>query len=309
MDEEVSLLREQVKQLQQAAKQSASEMQFRKQIEALTQAILSNRNNLLDVVLTKCANTVHQAFDLWPNYCGIELLDDLRQLRLRSASNITDIRTNMAISLTSKRKLFFTMTTGFVLSRISELLYILLVSGKVTSEYALWTLYLFCLLTEEVNTKSLEQYTFKNKDKPIIFRDINDDPRFNNTDDYNMTFPKTKSGISMALVSDNFREDDPPTKKLREEQEITWGDALQENGSAIIGRFFVYFTDQREFSSEELSFMTSASSLIADAVTQYKLQSKFSESNTRFKYIDTLKYLFIPVKSVPKFVRFFFFFF
>lgn len=105
MEDEIAVLREQLKQQQVAAKKCHFELHLRKQIEELTKTVHKYGNENIDVVLNRCTVIIHQALTV-PNYCGIELLDDLKQqLILRSASNMIDAyNKRVSIPLISKRK-------------------------------------------------------------------------------------------------------------------------------------------------------------------------------------------------------------
>lgn len=144
---------------------------------------------------------------------------------------------------------------------------------------------LLILCIAEDGATSLQQFTLQNKEEPTIFSDINNDRRFDHAHDHQVIFPNTKSGISIALFSDIFSEQDPSKKVLRKEESKT--DKLREDGeeykSAIIGRFFVYFLNQHEFSDEELWFIKTAANLLGEIITQHKLRSQLSESNERFR--------------------------
>jgi GAF domain-containing protein len=130
----------------------------------------------------------------------------------------------------------------------------------------------------------LQQFTLQNRDAPTIFSDINNDSRFDHAHDHHAIFPDTTSGISIALISDIFSEQDPSTKK-RETKLEKLREGGEEYKEAIIGRFFVYFIDRHEFSDEELWYINNAADWVADAVNRHKLRSKLSESDGRFKYV------------------------
>jgi hypothetical protein len=106
MEEELALLREQIKQLQLAATKSTSELHLRKQIEELSNVVRKYKHESIDAILNRCTTIVHQTFNSSPNYCGIELFDDLDQrLILRSASNLIDAHTNkISLPIVSERK-------------------------------------------------------------------------------------------------------------------------------------------------------------------------------------------------------------